>query len=140
MGRTAVAFIVVPLWVPVVMIGDMLRQETLLLTPVAVCTLLAYGVVSLLGVPTFLTCRVLKWTSAWAAIASGGAVAALIPLVGMFIGAVRRPLLHVGISSDLSAFVGGGFVLLVFGLFAMLGAITGGLVWLIARPDLQGKR
>lgn len=117
--RGPIAFLVSPLAIPVL--------TALIFAPamsgVGFNSLIAYPVALLLSVPLFRILRESKLTGFWILTISGGGIGLATLLVMTML------------STDLSSSFAGQSRLLVLSVFALSGAISGAIFWLIARPD-----
>lgn len=140
MNRTALAFGIAPLWVPLLVGGGKWFLDS---SPqsvpfaVIVSTFSAYGGTYLLGAPAFAFLRSRGYTARWLSIVLGFAVGTLVFLVFLFlfslalVNSVEFALAYIQVRftvwnlSNLIAVVAPG----------LLGALVGITIWMVARPD-----
>ena len=138
MSRTAMAFLIAPLWVPAAAVpfaGHMFpypEQRHWIYITVIIAAIFAYGGVAAFGTPAFLLLRASKRTAFWIAPVLGFAVGiatwlVFIVLFGLSLGNSWSFVSHdlASNSADLWGFLTTGG----------LGAAVGATLWLIARPD-----
>lgn len=143
MSRTALAFLIAPLWVPAAAVpfaGHMFpypEQRHWIYITVIIAAIFAYGGVAALGLPAFRLLRTRKHTAFWIAPVLGFAVGVttwvvFIVLFGLSLGNSWSFVSHdlVSNSAHLWAFLPTG----------ALGAAVGATLWLIARPDREDLR
>jgi len=142
-SRTALAFLIAPLWVPAATVPFAARafpypeQQHWIVITVIIAAIFAYGGVAALGIPAFRLLRASKHTSFWIAPILGFAVGVatwlvFIVLFGLSLGNSWSFVSHniASNSADLWAFL----------LTGALGAAVGATLWLIARPDRHDQR
>jgi hypothetical protein len=145
MSRQTLAFIVAPLWVPVLValyafyysLFPDFGRTVFVAIPVGVSAAISYGSTLILGRPAFAFLRAHKMTSVWMAVATGFAVGSMTPIAFLtLIGAM--PVLAFFLANGASQ--SGVSLLLVAS--AAMGALVGLTFWLIARPDrpVAGRR
>jgi hypothetical protein len=142
MNRTALAFLIAPLWVPAatafygVYLFPKPKQGHWIFFTTVVGAVFAYGGVLLLGTPAFLILRAHKLTAFWIA-----------PVLGFFVGVITCSVflvflgLSLGNSLPFSLHeLAANPVSWSSGFFptGALGAIVGATLWLIARPNRNG--
>ncbi len=140
MSRTALAFLIAPLWVPAAaapFASHMFpypEQRHWIYITVIIAAIFAYGGVAAVGMPTFRLLRARKHTDFWIAPVLGVAIGiatwlVFIVLFGLSLGNSWSFVAHdwVSTSAHLWAVIPTG----------ALGAAVGATLWLIARPDRE---
>ena len=138
MSRTALAFLIAPLWVPAAAVPFAARafpypeQQHWIVITVIIAAIFVHGGVAALGVLAFRLLRASKHTAFWIGPVLGFAVGVVtwlvfIVLFGLSLGNSWAFVSHdlVTNSAHLWAFLPTG----------ALGAVVGATLWLIARPD-----
>jgi hypothetical protein len=131
MLRPVIAFLVAPMAVPLLLAAQYFVPGAAGISPWDIFTaVIAYAGAFLVGLPTYLFLKDKKWTAFWMAPIAGFMVA----VVTWYVFIAVSPLLFglfrfVPRMSELAA--------LLYALWPIgpAGAITGALLWLIARPD-----
>ena len=138
-SRTALAFLVAPLWVPatttLLAVGTFPYAEQLgiyIITVIA--AIFAYGGTATLGLPAFLILRARGHTAFWFAPALGFGVgvitwAIFMILLGLFLDKNWTFVTHDIVNNPAQR--------LIFPATGALGATVGATLWLIARPDRE---
>lgn len=140
MNRTALAFAIAPLWVPVLLGGGVwLVKDNVQTVPLVtmVSVLFSYGGTYLIGAPTFLFLRSRGYTAHWLAVVIGFAVGALTYFLFLFLFSLA---LGNSVEFTLSTFQTmfaewSPNNLITVGVPGLLGALVGITLWVIARPD-----
>lgn len=135
MTRPAIAFLVAPLAVPILLVpylNSLMPAQFWFVVALCFSAITAYAGTFLFGIPAYLFLQARKWTAFWIApvlgfIAAGLAWTAFAALFGLSLGSDLS-----GVKRVLSNVSGLRDVLWPFG---PLGAVVGSLLWLIARPD-----
>jgi hypothetical protein len=138
-SRTALAFLVAPLWVPAVStllaVGTFPYAGQLGIPIIAIiAAIFAYAGTAMLGWPTFLILRARGHTAFWFAPALGFVVGAItwtifMILLGLFLGNSWSFVTHDIVNNPAQR--------LIFPSTGALGATVGATLWLIARPDQE---
>ncbi len=110
--------------------------------------MICHGTALLFGVPAFLLFRRLNWTWLWLSVAFGAALGAaagifeiVLFLVGPDLEALDRGIEPVPVdASELISHIPAMFLQPITWMGAILGAVVGTTLWLIARPDLQSRQ
>jgi hypothetical protein len=143
MSRSAIAFLVAPLWVPLLVtpycylfVFPYAEQRHWVVIGAVVSAIFSYGGTLSIGIPTFSVLRAYKMTTIWMAIAVGFVIGAAswIAFLALFM-----IFLHAGSVRGLGAGIHEALadpkrLMLVLWLGAM-GSVVGSTLWLIARPD-----
>jgi len=140
MNRTALAFVIAPLWVPLLLGAGAWFVEVngqIVAFVVAVSALVSYGGTYLLGAPAFMFLRSRSCTAPWIAVVLGFAVGALAYQVFQFLFSLS---LGNSVQLTLATFQKmfaewSPASLLAVGGPGLLGALVGITLWVIARPD-----
>jgi hypothetical protein len=139
MSRHRLAFVVAPLWVPVLvglycffLIFTRPGQEELIVIAMTIGAILSYGGTLAFGRPAFAFMRTHRMTSIWMAMATGFAIGALtsffflVAIAAMLQGLAALLFSDEALHAALSLFnVASG----------IMGTLVGITLWLIARPD-----
>jgi hypothetical protein len=144
MSRLAIAFLVAPLWVPLIVapysafeIFPHPTQWRWVVIATIISAIFSYLGVFALGYPAFLALRSRNLTALWIAAALGFVVGALTMVA--FLACFALALGEGSQSVDL--FLQGPPSLLLAGVIppGLLGALVGTTLWLIARPDRRQR-
>lgn len=139
MLRTFAAFLIAPLWVPLllypyalfVMLPYAGQQRGIV---VIVGLIFSYGGVLLFGLPAFLYLRSRNLTAPWIAVALGFAVGPIVWLMFLFLFGLA---LGLGVRLSLDTLLSEWTLqkVMMLGVPGLLGALIGITLWAIARPD-----
>ena len=131
MLRVVVAFLVAPLVVPIfagIYFRGLLAHPDLVVMVLCLSTITAYAGTQLLGVPTYFLLRSRNWTAFW-----------LAPLLGFIAGGLTwwlfSGVILMGESLRFEPVWNLGELMDAFWPFGPVGAVVGGVLWFIARPD-----
>lgn len=138
MSRTALAFLIAPLWVPAAAVpfaGHMFpysEQRHWIYITVIIAAIFGFGGVAALGMPAFRLLRARKHTAFWIAPVLGFAVGVVTWLVFIVLFGLSLGNSGSFISRDLVSNSAHLWAVLLTG---ALGTAVGTTLWLIARPD-----
>ncbi len=139
MRRNVLAFLIAPLWVPVIdapyaasMVPDGGHDHWIIIT-VIIGAIFAYGGVLALGLPASLFLRACHYTRFWIAPVLGFCLAAVTCLVFVYISSLWLGAVLMADSHEIAA--SPPIWSSALWLTGTLGALVGATLWLIARPD-----
>jgi hypothetical protein len=143
MSRSALAFLVAPLWVPLLVtpyfylfVFPHAEQKHWVVIGAVLSIIFSYGGALLVGVPTFFVLRAYKMTTIWIAIAVGFLIGAAtwLAFLALFMISLQEGSAR-GLSAGMHEALADPKRLMFILWPGAIGSIVGATLWLIARPD-----